>query len=214
MGVENVCSKCVCRRNRKEPEQEEKEYPEKNDKNQVEEDSTEIENNQDEGILEDFSQQEEQTVIVEENRDDENQQLLENEPVEMELQEPVLTYKTHVSSIGWQKSVTNGEVAGTTGRALSVEALQMDLEMPDNIEGGIEYAAHVSDIGWQKSVTNGEVAGTTGKAKFIEALKINLTGEIAATYDIYYRVPFIRYWLVRLGKKVENMQEVRDMQRL
>lgn len=56
---------------------EEKEYPEKNDKNQVEEDSTEIENNQDEGILEDFSQQEEQTVIVEENRDDENQQLLE-----------------------------------------------------------------------------------------------------------------------------------------
>ena len=52
---------------------EEKEYPEKNDKNQVEEDSTEIENNQDEGILEDFSQQEEQTVIVEENRDDENQ---------------------------------------------------------------------------------------------------------------------------------------------
>lgn len=140
---------------------EEKEYPEKNDKNQVEEDSTEIENNQDEGILEDFSQQEEQTVIVEENRDDENQQLLENEPVEMELQEPVLTYKTHVSSIGWQKSVTNGEVAGTTGRALSVEALQMDLEMPDNIEGGIEYAAHVSDIGWQKSVTNGEVAGTT-----------------------------------------------------
>ena len=167
---------------------EEKEYPEKNDKNQVEEDSTEIENNQDEGILEDFSQQEEQTVIVEENRDAENQQSLENEPVEMELQEPVLTYKTHVSSIGWQKSVTNGEVAGTTGRALSVEALQMDLEMPDNIEGGIEYAAHVSNIGWQKSVTNGEVAGTTGKAKFIEALKINLTGEIAATYDIYYRV--------------------------
>ena len=102
---------------------EEKEYPEKNDKNQVEEDSTEIENNQDEGILEDFSQQEEQTVIVEENRDAENQQSLENEPVEMELQEPVLTYKTHVSSIGWQKSVTNGEVAGTTGRALSVEAL-------------------------------------------------------------------------------------------
>ena len=180
----------------------------------MEEDSTEIENNQDEGILEDFSQQEEQTVIVEENRDDENQQLLENEPVEMELQEPVLTYKTHVSSIGWQKSVTNGEVAGTTGRALSVEALQMDLEMPDNIEGGIEYAAHVSDIGWQKSVTNGEVAGTTGKAKFIEALKINLTGEIAATYDIYYRVHSSDIGWLGWAKKWRICRKYRDMQRL
>lgn len=173
---------------------EEKEYPEENgypeekDKNQLEEDVEKVENNQEEDTQKGIDQQEEQTTTQEENSDTGEQETSENEPVELKLQEPVLTYRAHVSSIGWQKSVTAGEIAGTTGKALSMEALQMNLEMSDDIEGGIEYAAYVSDIGWQKTVTEGEIAGTTGKAKAIEALKINLTGEMAETYDVYYRV--------------------------
>ena len=38
-----------------------------------------------------------------------------------------IEYRTHVSDVGWQDWVKNGEVAGTTGRAKSVEAIQIKL---------------------------------------------------------------------------------------
>lgn len=97
-----------------------------------------------------------------------------------------ISYRAHVRNLGWQQYVENGNQAGTTGKALCVEALQ--IEKP-NIEydGNIEYRAHVSDIGWQNWVNDGEVAGTTGRAKAIEAIQIKLTGELAEHYDIEYR---------------------------
>jgi len=36
-------------------------------------------------------------------------------------------------------------------------------------------------------VSDGTMSGTSGKAKRLEAIKINLTGDIATKYDIYYR---------------------------
>ena len=94
-----------------------------------------------------------------------------------------ISYRAHVRNLGWQQYVENGNQAGTTGKALCVEALQ--IEKP-NIEydGNIEYRAHVSDIGWQNWVNDGEVAGTTGRAKAIEAIQIKLTGEIEKKIDI------------------------------
>ena len=84
-----------------------------------------------------------------------------------------ISYRAHVRNLGWQQYVENGNQAGTTGKALCVEALQ--IEKP-NIEydGNIEYRAHVSDIGWQNWVNDGEVAGTTGRAKSLEAKQIKL----------------------------------------
>ena len=44
------------------------------------------------------------------------------------IKKPVsLTYSAHVSDIGWQPYVSSGEIAGTTGRNLSVEALSFKL---------------------------------------------------------------------------------------
>ena len=115
---------------------------------------------------------------------------------EVTEQSPELNYQAHVSNIGWQTEVKEGEIAGTTGKSLAVEALRLNMVLPEGTEGGIEYAAHVSNIGWQKSVQNGEIAGTTGKSKSIEAIKINLTGDIAEKYDVYYRVHSANFgWL-------------------
>ena len=36
-------------------------------------------------------------------------------------------YRTHVRNIGWQSWVKNGNQAGTTGQAKSVEAIQIKL---------------------------------------------------------------------------------------
>ena len=108
---------------------------------------------------------------------------------------PTLTYSTHVENFGWMKSVSMGNTAGTSGKALRMEAIKINLSNAP-VEGSITYQAHVENYGWMNPVTNGNVAGTSGKALRIEAIKINLTGELAETYDIYYQVHAENYgWL-------------------
>ena len=98
-----------------------------------------------------------------------------------------ITYQAHVADIGWQKYVSDGKTAGTTGKGKQIEAMRIEIEDKE-YTGSVEYRAHVADIGWQKYVSEGNLAGTTGKNKQIEAVSIRLTGEMAEKYDIYYRV--------------------------
>ena len=96
-----------------------------------------------------------------------------------------LTYRVHVSGIGWQ-SYTGG-VAGTTGQSKAMEALQLSLENA-KMSGTVESSAHVSGIGWQGYVAAGGVSGTTGQSRSVEAFRFRLTGDLAQRYDIWYRV--------------------------
>lgn len=99
---------------------------------------------------------------------------------------PIVHYQTHVESIGWQQSVTDGATSGTVGKSLRVEA--MKLAVTGNVSGGIQYQTHVQGIGWQNGVDNNALSGTTGKALRVEAVRIDLTGNLKSQYDIYYRV--------------------------
>lgn len=97
------------------------------------------------------------------------------------------TARAHISSIGWQDyRAGNSIIIGTTGHALSMEALS--IERPgDDRSGEIVYETHVQNIGWQGERRNGQVAGTSGAALNIEALRIKLTGELDDAYDVWYR---------------------------
>lgn len=102
-----------------------------------------------------------------------------------------IVYKTHVQNKGWQKSVTDGANAGTTGKGLGVEAITIsvtDFWRDENLAGSIFYQAHVSGIGWQDEVSDGAIAGTTAQNRRIEAIRIRLTDQLQDNYDIYYRV--------------------------
>lgn len=99
----------------------------------------------------------------------------------------LVRYKTHVANIGWQSNVYDGDVAGTSGRSLAVEALSIDLRN-QAYAGDITYRAHCANIGWQSWRSNGATAGTTGQSRQVEALEVKLTGEMADHYDVYYRV--------------------------
>ena len=103
-------------------------------------------------------------------------------------------YRAHVQDIGWMGWVSNGAVAGTTGRSLKIEALQVKIvEKPTYV--GIEYYGHVQDYGWMSPVKNGGLAGTTGQSKRVEALVIKLEGS-AAKNNIEYAVHVQDYgWL-------------------
>lgn len=104
-----------------------------------------------------------------------------------------LSVRAHVSNIGWMTTVSDGKVAGTTGKGLSLEALNCNLNWYGH-NGGIQLRGHVSNVGWQSWGTGS--CGTTGKSKALEAVQMRLTGDAANVYDIWYSVHSADYgWL-------------------
>ena len=111
----------------------------------------------------------------------------ESGPAGVPVSIPNVNYSTHVQNIGWQATIRNGAMAGTTGRSLRLEGIRIDVS-DTALSGGIEYRTHVQNIGWQGFVSNGAVAGTTGRSLRLEAIEIRLTGQLANIFDVYYRV--------------------------
>ncbi len=113
-----------------------------------------------------------------------------------------VAYKTHVQSYGWQGWKYNGQMSGTSGEAKRLEGINIKLTN-QHFDGDIIYTTHVQKYGWQGKLEdqstwkkNGEMSGTSGEAKRLEAICINLTGDMAEFYDIYYRVHAQSYgWL-------------------
>ena len=118
-----------------------------------------------------------------------------------------ISYSVHVQSKGYLTPVKDGKVAGDTIMELRIEGLKLNITNTTGYSGGIKYSSHVQSIGWQTPViitTNGNstsevkgaLSGTEGKGLRLEAIKIELTGDLAKNYDIYYRVrPDIYGWL-------------------
>ena len=101
-----------------------------------------------------------------------------------------LTYRAHVSNVGWQGAVSDGATAGTTGRGLALEDLKVSIDSSDYSDGSaVQIDAHVSGIGWQGWDTpSASEGGTTGQGRAVEAVRLRLTGSLAKDYDVYYRV--------------------------
>lgn len=97
-----------------------------------------------------------------------------------------LTYTSSINKTGWQKYVNNGEIVGTTGQGIQMEAIKLKLET--GIDGNIVYKTYVSNMGWTDVVGNNTISGVENTNRKLEALEIALTGEMANIYDIYYRV--------------------------
>lgn len=109
----------------------------------------------------------------------------DNTPIPDSAPDVSVVYSAHIQNIGDQTKKRNGEVVGTTGQALRMEALEINIpKMP----GCVEYRGHVQNIGWMDGVEAGKVAGTKGQSLRLEAVEIRLRGEAAEKYDIYYRL--------------------------
>ena len=138
--------------------------------------------------------------------------------VDRSSEPPSVSYRAHVAGIGWQGSVSDGAVAGTTGQGRALEALSGSVSWYGHGSSSLEVRAHVSNVGWQ-GWTSG-TAGTTGRALAVEALQFRLSGEAASSYDVWYRVHCADYgWLgwardgasagtVGLAKAVQAVQVV------
>lgn len=102
-------------------------------------------------------------------------------------EKPRLSYQTFNNNVGWQNVASDGQVAGTTGKALSISGIKASVNS-SVISGNISYQAHISNIGWASWKTANENAGTNRTYNTIEALKFKLNGQLSTVYDIYYRV--------------------------
>ena len=99
-----------------------------------------------------------------------------------------VSYSTHVQTYGWQNSVFDGAISGTTGEAKRLEGIKVNLTNPE-YSGSVQYRTHIQTYGWEDGwKTDGVMSGTSGEAKRLEAIQIQLTGDVANHYDVYYRV--------------------------
>jgi hypothetical protein len=82
-------------------------------------------------------------------------------------------YRAHVANDGWLPWVSNGAIAGTTGQAKSLQAIEIKLmNAPANLH--VQYRAYVEGLGWQSWVSDGATAGTTGQGRAIQAIEIKI----------------------------------------
>ncbi|MBQ9935812.1 MAG: hypothetical protein IJO70_08195 [Lachnospiraceae bacterium] len=99
-----------------------------------------------------------------------------------------ISYYVHQQSYGDTAPVGSGEVAGNCGTNKRLEAFYISRTTANSdFDGSIRYCAHSQSVGWTDWVTDGKLAGTSGRSKRMEALKIELTGELAESFDIYYK---------------------------
>lgn len=81
-----------------------------------------------------------------------------------------MKYRVHQQTYGWSDWKSEGNVAGTTGQAKRIEAIQID---PCGKK--ITVKAHIQGIGWRDYgvITKDTIIGTTGQGKRIEAIEIH-----------------------------------------
>ena len=96
-----------------------------------------------------------------------------------------VSYSAHVQKLGWKNAVTNGTLAGTTGKGLRVEGLKVKLLGSNTAGASISYQAFVQKKGWMAAVSNGVMAGTSGLGLRIEALRMTISG--LTGYSVQYR---------------------------
>ncbi|MCT3099603.1 C47 family peptidase [Lactococcus lactis] len=85
-----------------------------------------------------------------------------------------VSYTAFVQGTGWQAEQSNGGVAGTTGKALRMEAIKMRLTGSLAQKYSITYAVYVEGKGWTAYSKDNAMAGTTGQSRKITALSIYL----------------------------------------
>ena len=121
-------------------------------------------------------------IVVYSKNDEKIQELESKIKIDRDLH---VQYNAHVQYDGWQSWKNDGEMSGTSGRSLRIEALNIKLiNAPAN--AGIIYRAHVQYDGWQAWKSNGQMAGTSGRSLRVEALEIKLQN--MSNYTVEYQV--------------------------
>lgn len=92
------------------------------------------------------------------------------EAIRITGKESFYLYRVHQKSIGWSEWANNGEWAGTIGKGLQMEALEIKKSM-------FSVEPHVQSKGWLSPRAAENIIGITGHALRLEAIRINPYGK-------------------------------------
>nr|WP_010075867.1 polysaccharide deacetylase family protein [Clostridium cellulovorans] len=96
-----------------------------------------------------------------------------------------VTYQCYLQNTGWQNWVSNGQLSGTVGQSIRVEAIRINLlNAPTGAK--IKYRCHMQNFGWLNWVYDGAVSGLVNQSKRLEAISIALEG-LPLGYHVAYR---------------------------
>ena len=101
------------------------------------------------------------------------------------LEIPTVTYSSQVKG-AWQKSVSAGEMSGTTGQGIPITGFSA--KTCSSVAGGINYQLHLSNVGWTSGKSNGDQLSSATESNSVEAIKVSLSGDLATYFDVWYRV--------------------------
>ena len=94
-------------------------------------------------------------------------------------------------------SASDGKVGGTTGQGLAIKNIKLGISSNPEIGGSIVYRAHRQTYGDSRSdvpagstmcINCSGAANYSNVEKRLEQIEIELTGEVANYFDVYYRV--------------------------
>ncbi len=103
----------------------------------------------------------------------------DNKPVQVPgkaVNDVGLWYRVHVEKLGWLAPVHDGQVAGTTGYGLRMEAMKIDTRKIPQVK--IYAEAHIQGIGTidYGYINHDTVIGTVGERKRLEAVMLRVEG--------------------------------------
>lgn len=83
-------------------------------------------------------------------------------------------YTSYNINTGWQPTVSNGMISGTTGLSRPIQAIKVKPTGALAQEFDLYYRVHVSNVGWMGWTKDNQPAGVTGDSRSIEAIEMQL----------------------------------------
>ncbi len=89
---------------------------------------------------------------------------------------------------GWQGGVTGGKTAGTTGQGRALTGVAMSIDSANWVTGSVQYRVSTSFTSMGSWTSAGVKTGSNTGSAPVQTMQVQLTGDMAEAYDVYYRV--------------------------
>ncbi len=98
-----------------------------------------------------------------------------------------VNYSAYASGQGWNTAADNQPLSAASGTWITAVKANL-VQIPEGISVGIRYQVNLSGSGWLDWAADGaELGGAAGEMP-LEAVRMELTGQGASAYDLYYKV--------------------------
>lgn len=97
-------------------------------------------------------------------------------------------YGVYAKGIGWTKNAGDNTYCSAPAGSYVTAMTASLTNQPEGMTGTIAYQVNLSGSGWLDWQENFVTAGSTETDKPLEAVRMQLTGQLAENYDLYYSV--------------------------